>query len=198
MIAAPIKFEKIKGVYMKDFELKDLISEEGVKLAKQEDSLLGKQIRALDKIEADIYDMFATDPRNGHGGTPNIVDNSKGRRMIRVCERRNERIVRLYEKKKEQIEKIQRTLRRDSYRYTQTRKSEKFISKNEISPVLFEMEKDGICRQWRRNPQFFFMKDFDKVAIFTLNGKVGVNAKYKAKTQDDFNKIKEIIEQYQK
>ena len=51
-------------------------------------ALIEKMKAKLARMEEEFDAMFADDPRAGHGGTPNITDNSKGRQMMCVCEKR--------------------------------------------------------------------------------------------------------------
>ena len=166
----------------------------------KENELLKKQILKYEELNKSISEQFDSNPRRGHGGTPNIVDNAKGRRMIRVCEKHEDRLRRLFELRDIQIEKIQKTCNSIIYKkYTrleQTKKSKKFIDKNPINEILLKMQEDGIVKQWARNPQYFFMVDFKKVALFTIDGKVGISRKYGVADKANFIKIKEIIEKY--
>jgi len=77
-------------------------------------------------------------------------------------------------------------------RNTQTKKSAKFIEKNPIHLGLFELEKQGLVKQWKRNPQYFFVNGLDKVALATFNGKIGLANRFTAKTQAELERVKEL------
>lgn len=128
-----------------------------------------------------------------HGGTPFVLDNSKGRASKNRFDKSNDAIRNLSKQIEEQKEKISRMENKIAYRTTQTKQSKKFIEKNEISPILFKLQEDGKVKQWARNPQLFFVVGLEKVALMTLNGKVGINKKYSAKTKEDFDYCKKLI-----
>nr|DAR31850.1 MAG TPA: hypothetical protein [Bacteriophage sp.] len=44
--------------------------------------LLEKMKAKLQRLESELNELFGSNPRNGHGGTPSIIDNAKGRQMI--------------------------------------------------------------------------------------------------------------------
>lgn len=158
-------------------------------------AMLKKMESKLERLQAEFEALFDNHPRDGHGGTPNIVDNAKGRQMMRACERLEER--RRAKKKaiNEQKEKIERMQSRIAYKNTQTKKSTKFIEENPIDSRLFELEKQGRLKQWKRNPQYFFVVGLDKVAIATFGGRVAMAARFPAKTEAEIDKAKDLFKQ---
>ena len=157
-------------------------------------SLLEIQQDKLKELEDKFDELLMGNPRFGHGGTPNIVDNSKGRQMMRVQEKHEERLQRLNEKIKEQKQKIERTESRLYYRNTITKSSVKRIEDNGTHPGLEVLADQGKVTQWKRNPDIYFIKGLDKVALFTFKGEIAVNKKYGAKTQADWDYAQELIQ----
>ena len=66
------------------------------------------------------------------------------------------------------------------------------IEKNPIHLGLFELEKQGLVKQWKRNPQYFFVNGLDKVALATFNDKIGLANRFTAKTQAELERVKEL------
>jgi hypothetical protein len=157
-------------------------------------TLLEIQQDKLKELEAKFDELLMGNPRFGHGGTPNIVDNSKGRQMMRVQEKHEERLQRLNEKIKEQKQKIERTESRLYYRNTVTKSAIKRIAENGTHPGLEVLAAQGKVTQWKRNPDIYFINGLDKVALFTFKGKIGLNKKYCAKTQKDWDYAQELIQ----
>lgn len=128
-----------------------------------------------------------------HGGTPFITDNSKGKAAKNRFDKSNDAIRNISKQIEEQKEKISRMESKIAYRTTQIKQSVKFIEKNEISSILLKLQEDGKVKQWAKNPQLFFVIGLEKVALMTLNGKVGINKKYCAKTKEEFDYCKSLI-----
>ena len=152
------------------------------------EALLAKQEAKLIELNQEFDELLGNNPRFGHGGTPDIVDNSKGRQMIRVCERLDERLRSKNNKIEEQKAKIERTKNRILYvesRKEPTRKAVKFLQKNEIHGGLLRLQEAGKVKQWERKPFLFFIVGLDKVALFTLKGKIGVSAKYPYRNDEE-------------
>ncbi len=166
--------------------------------------LLEVQKRNLAKLMAELNDL--TDIRNcdryGHGGTP-IVDNSVGRMRRNQMEKDHERIRRKARQVDEQKEKIRRTEGKVDFIESSIEKAQVFIDANPIHEGLFKLQAEGKIKQWTRKPHLFFVvkpqdekyKDeaFEKVALFTLNGRICVNGKYRARTQLEFEYCQQLI-----
>lgn len=151
-------------------------------------SLLEKQEARLARLEAEFTGMFALEnqPWHGHGGTPFITDNSKGRRNLRDREKFDEKARRYQRLIKEQKEKISRTIGRQQRQATPTKKSLAVVDKHGIHPGLFHLAQLGKVKQWGRNPHLFFVVGLPKVALMTHAGRIGINAKYG--TRDEAHK----------
>lgn len=158
-------------------------------------SLLEKMKAKLARLEAEWQSLCENDPRRGHGGTPNIVDNNKGRRMIKVCHKYDERLTEKLKAIKDQKEKIERMEWKLQQRATQTKKSAKFLAKNPIHPALFELEKLGHVKQWQRNPEYFFVTGLRKVALITKENQIQISNRFPALTQEATFKCNELIQQ---
>lgn len=154
--------------------------------------LLTTQRENLVKLEKAANDLFDNAPWVGHGGTP-FVDNSTGRRRRVQADKHNDRIRSAMKAIENQKEKIERTINRQSYKAVPTKKSEQFIERNPISPVLLHLEKQGKVQQWAKNPQFFFVKSLKKVALISVGDRVGVAKRFCATTQEDMDFCKEMI-----
>lgn len=159
------------------------------------EAMLTKMNNKLERLEAEFSALFENDPRMGHMGTPNITDNSKGRQMMRVCAKLEDRRRAKKQAIEEQKEKIERMESRIAYRTIQTKKSEKFIAKNPIDPRLFELEKQGVLKQWKRNPEYFFVVGLDKVALLTSRGKIGVATRFYPQTKEEIKRCIKILEE---
>lgn len=157
----------------------------------QPQTILERMNVKLARLEDEFNTIFADQPFMGHGGTP-FVDNSKGRQMRRNHDKRQERLQAKQKEIEQQKDKIQQMEWRIAGRNTQTKKSAKFIEKNPIHLGLFELEKQGLVKQWKRNPQYFFVNDLEKVALATFNGKIGLANRFTAKTQAELEKVKEL------
>ena len=157
----------------------------------QPKTVLEKMAVKLARLEEEFNTIFSDQPFMGHGGTP-FVDNSKGRQMRRNHEKRQERLQAKQKEIEQQKDKIQQMEWRIAGRNTQTKKSAKFIEKNPIHLGLFELEKQGLVKQWKRNPQYFFVNGLDKVALATFNGKIGLANRFTAKTQAELERVKEL------
>ena len=138
--------------------------------------LLEKMKAKLQRLESELDELFGSNPRNGHGGTPNIIDNTKGRQMMRVQERLNDR--------------MEFRIERQS---TQTKKSKKFIDKNPIHAGLFELEKQGLVKQWPRNPQYFFIVGLERVALATFDGVIHRCQRFPTKNAEEKARAEELI-----
>ncbi|MEG2264172.1 MAG: hypothetical protein RSC68_07440 [Acinetobacter sp.] len=157
----------------------------------QPQTILERMNAKLARLEDDFNTIFADQPFMGHGGMP-FVDNSKGRQMRRNHEKRQERLQAKKQEIEQQKDKIQQMEWRIAGRNTQTKKSAKFIEKNPIHLGLFELEKQGLVKQWKRNPQYFFVNGLEKVALATFNGKIGLANRFTAKTQAELERVKEL------
>lgn len=165
------------------------------KREKRSEVILKAQHRKLEELKNQFGDLLSDNPRNGHGGTPNITDNSKGRQMMRSQEKREERLRSLNRQIKEQEDKIGKTEWKIDRNSTVTKNSKKFTDKNPIHKGLVDLSLEGKLSQWERNPHVFFVKGLDKVALSTFDGKVGAMAKYKPKSKEDWVVVKKLIEQ---
>lgn len=154
--------------------------------------LLEAQQSKLSEMREKFDNLILGAPWVGHGGTP-FVDNSTGRRRKIQAVKYEESLKSLDTKIKEQIEKINRTENRLAYRSTQTKKSEKFIEKNEINPILFELAELGKVKQWPRNPEYFFVVGLQKVALKTFGEKTGISSRFPAKTQQDYDFCRSLL-----
>ena len=155
--------------------------------------LLEKMKAKLQLLESELNELFGSNPRNGHGGTPSIIDNAKGRQMMRVQERLNERIRSKIKQIDEQKQKIDRMEFRIERQGTQTKKSKKFIDKNPIHAGLFELEKQGLVKQWPRNPQYFFIVGLDRVALATFDGVIHRCQRFPTKNAEEKARAEELI-----
>lgn len=159
-------------------------------------TLLAKQEQKLAEMEQELNFLFDNDLRKGHGGTPHILDNSKGRQMKRWADKYDERIRSKFKKIDEQKEKIEKTKYRISTaenKKVPTKRSMKFLKKNEIHPALLRLAEEGKLNQWERNPHLFFVADLKKVALITVGGKVGINTKYPARSVDELKLCQELL-----
>lgn len=155
--------------------------------------LLGKMEAKLARIKDDFDNLNMNSCRNGHGGTPNITDNSKGRMMMRSEEKRQERLRSLHKQEKEQIEKIERMKKKIAFHSAVTKKAKAFIEKNEIHPKLFELEKQGLVKQWTRNPMYFFITGLERVALATFSGGIHPAGRFPTKNETDKARVIELI-----
>lgn len=171
-------------------QLIDVVDHLGVQ-ENQPQTILERMNVKLARLEDEFNTIFADQPFMGHGGTP-FVDNSKGRQMRRNHEKRQERLQAKQKEIEQEKDKIQQMEWRIAGRNTQTKKSAKFIEKNPIHLGLFELEKQGLVKQWKRNPQYFFVNGLDKVALATFNDKIGLANRFTAKTQAELERVKEL------
>jgi len=171
------------------------LQQSAAKAASSYDVLADKQRAELARLEKEFYDKFDANPRAGHGGTPDILDNSKGRMMKRAYEKYNDQLRGLKEKIEKQKQKIEKTEARKAYYTTQTKKSKKRMeSKGEPIPQkLNDLAKAGKLKQWARNPDLFFVPGMDKVAVTYNNGKLGISKKYPAKTKEEFDTVMAML-----
>lgn len=132
-------------------------------------SLIDAMKAKLSGLEEKLNQHFESDPRVGHGGTPYITDNVKGKMMKRVSDRHDERTRSLIAQINAQKEKIERVEYRISRNSTQTKKSVARISKHPIHGGLFLLENAGKVKQWARNPDYFFIVGLEKVALKTFD-----------------------------
>ena len=149
-------------------------------------TLLEKQKAKLVELENRFGNMLAEAPWVGHGGTP-FVENSTGKIRRRQHDKFKESLRSLNSKIALQKEKIEKTENRIAYRATQTKKSVKFIENNGINPILLELQAQGKIKQWPRNPEYFFVNGLERVALKTFEGKIGISARFPAKTQADYD-----------
>lgn len=190
------EFDSIDSIVTKDNvldvidQLIDVVDHWGVQ-GNQPQTILERMNVKLARLENEFNTIFADQPFMGHGGTP-FVDNSKGRQMRRNHEKRQERLQAKQKEIEQQKDKIKQMEWRIAGRNTQTKKSAKFIEKNPIHLGLFELEKQGLVKQWKRNPQYFFVNGLDKVALATFNGKIGLANRFTAKTQAELERVKEL------
>ena len=159
-------------------------------------SILAKMNNKLQRLESEFDELLKNAPWVGHGGTPHIVDNAKGRKMKKYSDAYNERLRNKNREIEDQKEKIELMESRIAYRNTQTKKSAKFLEKNPIHPDLLKMAEDGKVKQWARNPEFFFINGLNKVAFTTINGKINISARFPAKTQDDYDFALKLVREY--
>ena len=155
-------------------------------------TLIEKMKAKLERLEKEYEALFIDDPRYGHGGTP-FVNNSKGRAMKAYTERLDERRRNKIKQIEAQKEKIDRAEQRAYNKSLPTKKSAKFIDKNPIHPGLFELEKQGLVKQWARNPMYFFIVGLQKVALCTFEGKIARCARFPTKDDSERQKAEELI-----
>ncbi len=157
-------------------------------------SALITQMRGvLASLETKLDAAIADNPAAGHGGTPHITDNTKGRRMMRVMDKRADRIHALFKKIEEQKEKIERAEGRAATLHIQTKASKAFIQKNPIHPGLEALADSGEVRPWPRNPQYFFVDGLHKVALATFDGKVRACKRFPPKNKDEWKTVNALI-----
>lgn len=156
-------------------------------------SLIEKMKAKLERLEQEYQALFVDDPRYGHGGTP-FINNSKGRAMKRITDKLDERRMNKWRQIKEQKEKIARAEDRAERASTQTKKSEKFIEKNPIHLGLFELEKQGLVKQWVKNPMYFFVVGLQRVALCTFDGKIALCSRFPPKNDLEKMKAEELIQ----
>ncbi|WP_162616821.1 hypothetical protein [Aggregatibacter kilianii] len=155
--------------------------------------LLEKMRAKLQRLESELDALFASNPRNGHGGTPDITDNAKGRQMMRASEKLDERIRAKFAQIDEQKAKIEKMEARLARNNAQTKKSQKFLDKNPIHAGLFKLEEMGLVKQWAKNPQYFFIVGLDRVALATFNGEIHRCKRFPSKTTEETNRAEELI-----
>lgn len=155
--------------------------------------MIEKMKAKLQRLEQEFDVIFDDNPRAGHGGTPNITDNCKGRQMIRICEKRDERLRNKRAAIEAQQEKIRVAEDREAYRQTQTKKSKKFVEKNPIHPALLALTTQGRLNQWARNPEYFFVPGANKVALKTIGGRVMISARFPLTRSDDVEIVRAIM-----
>lgn len=147
--------------------------------------MIEKMNTKLSRLENELGVLFDNSPTTGHGGTPFILDNSKGRAMKKAHDKHQESIRTKMRQIEEQKAKIERMEFRIYYRNTQTKKSQKYIEKNPIHPALIELSKTGEITQWKKNPHIFFIKELDKVAFSTQNGQIVITRRFPVKTEEE-------------
>lgn len=157
-----------------------------------------KQVQAmknkLERMKGQFDNKFEnwSSQRRGHGGTPFIMDNSKGQAQYKRHQKGNESLINLNKAIKEQEEKIQAAEYRHIGRHTQTKKSEKFVERNPVSPGLQYLEQKGLVKSWPKKPEFHFVQGMDKTALITVDGRVGVARKYNGGTDEKFLAAKKL------
>jgi len=156
--------------------------------------LIKQQEAKLSELLATFDNLLSNNARTGHGGTPNITDNAKGRAQIKAWARHEERLQSLNRQIEAQKEKIERTKKR-LLPVESTKKSAKFTKKNPISNGLLALAEAGKVTQWAKNPHIFFVVGLGKVALTTFDGKAGVNSRYPAKTPAEWAICKELIKE---
>jgi hypothetical protein len=153
--------------------------------------MLEKMEAKLKRLIQEFYDLQNSNPAIGHGGTP-IVDNSKGKMLQRKRDKLEQRLKEQDDKIEKQKEKIERYKWRMLRNSTPTKKSEIFIKKNPIHPALLIYAEKGILKQWVKNPHFFFINSLKRIALITVDGKVGVSARFRPSTEEDFKVAKAL------
>ncbi|WP_162987739.1 ADP-ribosyltransferase-containing protein [Acinetobacter bereziniae] len=160
----------------------------------EQTDLISKMEAKLTRLETEFNTIFNDMPFLGHGGTP-FVDNSKGRQMKRNHNKRDERLQAKKKEIEEQKEKIDNMKDRVAQRSQPTKKSQKFLEGNPIHQGLFELEKLGLVKQWKKNPQYFFVNGLDKVALATWDGEIGLAKRFPVKNKEELEKAKALIAQ---
>lgn len=155
--------------------------------------LIKQQEAKLSELQSTFDNLLSNNARTGHGGTPFITDNSKGRAQIKAWGRHEERLQSLNRQIDAQKGKIERTKKR-LLPVESTKKSAQFTKKNPISNGLLLLAEAGKVTQWAKNPHIFFVVGLDKVALTTFDGKVGVNSRYPAKNAEEWAICKELIQ----
>lgn len=160
----------------------------------EQTDLISKMEVKLTRLETEFDNIFNDMPFMGHGGSP-FVDNSKGRQMKRNHDKRDERLQAKKKEIEEQKEKIDNMKDRLAQRSQPTKKSQKFLEGNPIHQGLFELEKLGLVKQWKKNPQYFFVNGLDKVALATWDGEISFAKRFPVKNKDELKKAKALITQ---
>ncbi|MFW1850120.1 PLxRFG domain-containing protein [Acinetobacter guillouiae] len=160
----------------------------------EQTDLISKMEAKLTRLEIEFDNIFNDMPFMGHGGTP-FVDNSKGRQMKRNHDKRDERLQAKKKEIEEQKEKIDNMKDRIAQRSQPTKKSQKFLEGNPIHQGLFELEKLGLVKQWKKNPQYFFVNGLDKVALATWDGEISLAKRFPVKNKEELHKAKALIVQ---
>ncbi|WP_234623645.1 PLxRFG domain-containing protein [Acinetobacter guillouiae] len=160
----------------------------------EQTDLISKMEAKLTRLETEIDNIFNDMPFMGHGGTP-FVDNSKGRQMKRNHDKRDERLQAKKKEIEEQKEKIDNMKDRIAQRSQPTKKSQKFLEGNPIHQGLFELEKLGLVKQWKKNPQYFFVNGLDKVALATWDGEISLAKRFPVNNKEELDKAKALIVQ---
>lgn len=169
---------------------KNMTSENKIPESKQVQAMKNKLERMKGQFDSKFEDWSSQ--TRGHGGTPFIMDNSKGRAQYKRHQKGNESLSNLNKAIKEQEEKIQAAEYRHIGRHTQTKKSEKFVEKNPVSPGLQYLEQKGLVKSWPKKPEFHFVQGMDKTALITVDGRVGVARKYNGGTDEKFLAAKKL------
>lgn len=157
------------------------------------DNMLDRMEAKLQRLELEFSELYETAPWVGAMGTP-FTDNAKGKAYKRACIKHGERMdakARAINEQKEKIERMQMRIQRQS---TPTKKSEKFLDKNPVSPILLWLADQGLVKPWARNPYVFFVVGLDKVALITVGDRVGINKKYCAKDEVEKQYCLDLIE----
>lgn len=160
----------------------------------EQTDLISKMEAKLTRLEKEFDTIFNDMPFMGHGGTP-FVDNSKGRQMKRNHDKRDERLQAKKKEIEEQKEKIDNMKDRIAQRSQPTKKSLKFLEGNPIHQGLFELEKLGLVKQWKKNPQYFFINGLDKVALATWDGEISLAKRFPVKNREELENAKALIAQ---
>lgn len=160
----------------------------------EQTDLISKMEAKLTRLETEFDTIFNDMPFMGHGGTP-FVDNSKGRQMKRNHDKRDERLQAKKKEIEEQKEKIDNMKDRIAQRSQPTKKSLKFLEGNPIHQGLFELEKLGLVKQWKKNPQYFFINGLDKVALATWDGEISLAKRFPVKNREELENAKALIAQ---
>lgn len=70
----------------------------------------------------------------------------------------------------------------------------KYCDKNPITEDIQKLIDAKIITQWVKQPMYFFIKGFQKVALKIIDGKLIISNKYPAKDEEEKNAIYEILD----
>lgn len=168
-----------------------------IKYALQNDKRLQASRGKLARLEKEYEQISKDNPARGHGGTPHITDNAKGRANYERMKKYNERSLKKFEEieqQKEKIERLQNKIEnRYFYRKNVTATAKEQISKAPVNEGLLIMAERNELQQWKTNPHIFFIPELKKVAIVTYpSGKMGYAGGFWPKTEAD----KQVLERY--
>lgn len=155
---------------------------------------LARMEAKLARLETEMDAAVGATLGQNHGGSP-TVDNSKGRQQRRALDAQQERMMnkaRAIAQQKEAVEDYR--LRLAGTPSGPTKASQTFLEQHPIHPGLLALAEQGLVKQWERSPEYFFVAGMKRVALVTVDGRVGRASRFPPVTEEDRAESKRLMD----